>query len=59
MDTGAEIRAAQAAYESALDAIRRAKAGKATAGMEAKLGQSYQRLVRAGAAPQLKWKYRG
>ena len=59
MDRKDEIRRTVTAYESALDAIRRAKPGKATGGLEAKLGQAYQNLVRLGARPQIKLKYRG
>lgn len=54
-----EIRRTAAEYESALDAIRRAKPGKASGGLEARLGQAYQHLVRLDARPQLKAKYRG
>jgi hypothetical protein len=58
MDIEAEIYAAERDYEAALNRIRNAKAG-AAGSAEGQLGQAYQRLVRAGARPQLKLKYRG
>jgi len=39
--------------------IAEAVPGKMTAGMEKQYGEAYQRLVRLGAAPQLRRKYRG
>ena len=59
MNTEAEIYAATRDYETALTAIRKGKTGNGNAGLEGKLGQAYQRLVRVGAKPQLKLKYRG
>ena len=59
MDRDDEIRRTVAEYNSALDAIRRAKPGKATGGLEAIAGQAYQHLVQLGARPQIKLKYRG
>lgn len=59
MNRNDEIRRTWSQYDAALDAIRRAKAGKANAGLEANLGNAYQRLVRLNAVPQLRWKYRG
>ena len=59
MNVEAETRSAESAYEKALDAIRKGKAGNGSAGLESKLGQAYQRLVRVGARPQIKLKYRG
>jgi hypothetical protein len=53
-----EIRAAERDYERALAEIRKAKPGGAGSA-ESQLGSSYQRLVRLGAKPQLKLKYRG
>lgn len=58
MNTEAEIYAAERDYERALDAIRKSKPGDGS-GLEGKLGQAYQRLVRLGARPQLRLKYRG
>jgi hypothetical protein len=58
-DTEAEIYAATRDYEKALDSIRKGKAGNGNAGLEGRLGQAYQRLVRVGAKPQIKLKYRG
>lgn len=58
MDVQAEIHAAERDYEKALSEIRRGKAGGAGSA-ESQLGQAYQRLVRVGARPQLKLKYRG
>jgi hypothetical protein len=55
----AEIYAATRDYESALAAIRKGKTGNGNAGLEGKLGQAYQRLVRLGVKPQIKLKYRG
>jgi hypothetical protein len=59
MNRDDEIRRTVAEYDSALDTIRKSKAGKATGGQEARLGQAYQHLVRLGARPQIKAKYRG
>lgn len=54
-----EIYAATAELESCLVKIKNTKAGKATRGVEANYGEAYQKLVRLGARPQLKGKYRG
>jgi|HubBroStandDraft_3_1064219.scaffolds.fasta_scaffold712857_2 hypothetical protein len=54
-----DIRRASADYEAALKSVRETKPGKGTSGVEARLGSAYQRLVRLGARPQLKLKYRG
>jgi hypothetical protein len=59
VDIEAEIRSAERDYEKALADIRKGKAGSGNAGLEGKLGQAHQRLVRLGARPQLKLKYRG
>lgn len=59
MDKEDEIRRANQELDSALGKIKNAKAGKLNFGYEATYGQVYQRLVRAGAKPQLKMKYRG
>lgn len=59
MDREDEVRRAVSACDAALDAIRRAKPGKAGTGLEAIYGQAYQRLVLLGARSQLKQKYRG
>jgi flagellin-specific chaperone FliS len=58
-DNTEEIRRAEQNMESALTRLKNAKAGKLNSGLEAIYGQAYQRLVRAGAKPQLKLKYRG
>lgn len=39
--------------------LAEAKPGKMTGGLEKQYGQAYQRLVRLGAAPQIRHKYRG
>ena len=54
-----EIRRAEQEMHTLLVKIRDAKAGKMTSGLEAQYGQAYQRLVRLGARPQLRYKYRG
>jgi hypothetical protein len=54
-----EISVALSDLDNALAKIRNTKSGKATAGVEAIYGMAYQRLVRLGARPQLKGKYRG
>lgn len=59
MDREDEVRRTVAEYDSALEAIRRSKPGKATGGLESRLGQAYQHLVRLGARSQLRLKYRG
>jgi hypothetical protein len=58
-DKSDEIRVAQQDMDATLKRIRDAKAGKMNTGLEATYGQAYQRLVRAGAKPQLRLKYRG
>lgn len=54
-----EVSVALSDLDSALTRIRNTKAGKGTAGVEAVYGMAYQRLVRLGARPQVKGKYRG
>jgi hypothetical protein len=58
VDLETEIRRGTAEYERTLDYLRRDKPGKHTAGHEASYGQAYQFLVRLGAKPQIKQKYR-
>ena len=53
------IRQATQELSAAILKIRDAKAGKMNFGFEATYGQIYQRLVRLGARPQVKRKYRG
>ena len=59
MDKDDEIRTAEQELAASLKRIKEAKAGKMNFGYEATYGQAYQRLVRAGARPQLRRKYRG
>jgi hypothetical protein len=54
-----EIRKAEQEMAAMLKRIREAKAGKMNSGLEATYGQVYQRLVRLGARPQVRLKYRG
>lgn len=54
-----EIRRAEQDMANVIKRIRDAKAGKQNAGLESMYGQAYQRLVRLGAKPQVKLKYRG
>lgn len=54
-----DIRNTTQELDTALRKIRDVDAGKMTAGLEAVYGQVYQRLVRLGAKPQLKLKFRG
>lgn len=54
-----EVRRIMQELDATLKKLRDAKAGKMTAGMESVYGQAYQRLVRLGAKPQLRLKYRG
>lgn len=42
---------------SALDRVKKS-AGKNAGGAEAAYGQAYQALVKAGARPQIRYKYR-
>lgn len=53
-----EIRIAQQELKALLKRIWEVKPGKPTAGLERQYGLTYQRLVRLGAAPQLRLKYR-
>jgi hypothetical protein len=57
-DREAEVRRAVAAHERALARLKEVVPGKATAGVEAHYGQTYQHLVRLGERPQLRLKYR-
>jgi hypothetical protein len=45
-------------FNAASTAIKKQVGGKGGEGVEAKYGQAYQALVRAGAKPQIKKKYR-
>lgn len=58
-DKSDEILRAEQEMNATLKRIRDAKAGKMNTGLEATYGQAYQRLVRAGAKPRLRLKYRG
>lgn len=53
-----EIKAAQSAHKDAALKLARCPGGKSGFGAEADYGATYQRLVRAGAAPQIRGKYR-
>lgn len=57
-DLETEIRRGTAEYERTLAGLRVNKPGKHTAGLEASYSQAYQFLVRLGAKPQIKKKYR-
>jgi len=59
VDNEDEIRRTVEELDKSLNKIRSTTAGKQTFGMEAQYGQAYQRLVRLGARPQLRRKYRG
>jgi hypothetical protein len=59
MNVEDEVRAAETEMDRVLKIIRNSKPGKQTAGHEAQYGQAYQRLVRAGARPQIRLKHRG
>lgn len=52
-----QVLAAQREYDAAYRALAAAKAGKLD-GLEEAFGIAYQKLVRLGAAPQLRRKYR-
>lgn len=54
-----EIRAATQDMEAFLKRLKDSKAGKQNSGLEASYGQAYSRLVRLGAKPKLRLKYRG
>jgi len=54
-----EIRIAEAEFSTATTDMRKALPGKPGFGTESRYGQAYQRLVRAGARPQIRRKYRG
>jgi hypothetical protein len=58
MDIEDEIRRGTAEYERTLAGLRVNKPGKHTSGLEAKYSAAYQYLVRLGAKPQIKLKYR-
>lgn len=45
-------------FDSASGAIKKQMGGKGGEGAEAKYGQAYQQLVKAGAKPQIRKKYR-
>lgn len=45
-------------FNAASTAIKKQVGGKGGEGIEAKYGQAYQALVKAGAKPQIKKKYR-
>ena len=53
-----EVRSVEQELKAHLKRIWEIKPGKATAGVEAQYGQAYQRLVRMGAKPQIRHKYR-
>lgn len=61
-DRDDEIMRAAQEYEAAILTIKKnagqGMPGKAAPGQEARQGQAYQRLVRLGAKPQLRLKYR-
>ena len=59
MDREDQIRKATQDMHGMLRKIADAKPGKMSAGLENQYGEAYQRLVRLGAAPQLRHKYRG
>lgn len=59
MDKEDEIRSAENEYAHALAEVKKAIPGKPGFGTEARYGQAYQRLVRAGVKPQVRLKYRG
>lgn len=54
-----EIFKAEEEFSTATVDIKKALPGKQGFGTEAKYGDAYQRLVRAGVRPQIKRKYRG
>lgn len=54
-----EIRKAVNEFENSLRDVKKALGGKPGFGIEARYGQAYQRLVRLGARPQIRRKYRG
>jgi hypothetical protein len=58
VDLETEIRRATSEYERTLASLRVDKPGKHTTGHEASYSQAYQYLVRLGAKPQIKKKYR-
>lgn len=45
-------------FNAASTAIRKQVGGKGGEGIEAKYGQAYQALVKAGVKPQIRQKYR-
>lgn len=54
-----EIVKAETEFIGATNDMRKALPGKPGFGTEARYGQAYQRLVRAGARLQIRLKYRG
>jgi hypothetical protein len=48
----------QSDFNAASTAIKKQVGGKGGEGTEAKYGQAYQALVKAGAKPQIRQKYR-
>lgn len=59
MDREDQVRQAESEMNGMLKKIADSKPGKMTSGMEKVYGASYQRLVRLGARPQIRSKYRG
>lgn len=59
MSNDDEVMTAEAEFAAATANMRKALSGKPGFGVEAKYGQAYQRLVRAGEKPQIRRKYRG
>lgn len=53
-----EIMRAKQEMAAVFRKIQDSKPGKHTFGLESQYGQAYQRLVRLGAAPQLRLKHR-
>lgn len=54
-----EVVKAETEFLVATNDIKKAAPGKQGFGHEAKYGDAYQRLVRAGVKPQIRRKYRG
>ncbi len=59
VDQETELWRAEQAFDRALSQVKQAIPGKPGFGIEAVFGQTYQHLVRLGARPQIKKKYRG
>lgn len=53
-----EIERLESAFNAASTAIKKQVGGKGGEGIEAKYGQAYQALVKAGVKPQIRQKYR-